>query len=94
VSGNFLRLIQVATALRNGLGDAAKKAPTRELPNWMVRLAALRDSGVKQFVPELGKVRNATNEKSRRLLGWSPRSPEDAIVATGESLLRLGLVTS
>jgi nucleoside-diphosphate-sugar epimerase len=56
-------------------------------------LAALRDSGVKQFVPELGKVRNATNEKSRRLLGWSPRSPEDAIVATGESLLRLGLVT-
>ena len=34
VSGNFMRLIQVATALRNGLGDAAKKAPTRELPNW------------------------------------------------------------
>jgi len=44
-------------------------------------------------VPELGKVRNASNEKSRRLLGWSPRSPEEAIFARGESLLRLGLVT-
>jgi len=93
VSGNFMRLIRVSEALRQGLGEKANKAPTRELPNWMVRLAALRDSGIKQFVPELGKVRNATNEKSRRLLGWSPRSPEDAIVATGESLLRLGLVT-
>lgn len=93
VAGNFMRLIRVSEALRQGLGERAKKAPTRELPNWMVRLAALRDSGIKQFVPELGKVRNATNEKSRRLLGWSPRSPEDAIVATGESLLRLGLVT-
>ena len=92
VAGDFMRLINVATTLRQGLGEAAKKVPARELPNWMVRLAALRDSGVKQFVPELGKVRNATNEKSRRLLGWSPRSPEDAIMATGESLLRLGLV--
>jgi nucleoside-diphosphate-sugar epimerase len=92
VAGDFMRLINVATTLRQGLGEAAKKAPARELPNWMVRFAALRDSGVKQFVPELGKVRNATNEKSRRLLGWSPRSPEDAIIATGESLLRLGLV--
>lgn len=92
VAGEFMRLIRVATTLRQGLGEAAKKAPSRELPNWVVRLAALRDSGVRQFVPELGKVRNATNEKSRRLLGWSPRSPEDAIIATGESLMRLGLV--
>jgi dihydroflavonol-4-reductase len=26
------------------------------------------------------------------LLGWSPRSREDAIAATGESLIRLGLI--
>jgi nucleoside-diphosphate-sugar epimerase len=92
VAGGFIRLIDIANILRSRLGDRARKAPTRELPNWMVRLSALRDSGVKQFLPELGKVRNASNEKSRRLLGWSPRSPEEAIFATGESLLRLGLV--
>jgi dihydroflavonol-4-reductase len=41
-------------------------------------------------VPELGKVKQASNEKARRVLGWSPRSNEDAIVATAQSLVRLG----
>ena len=58
----------------------------------MVRLAALRDPAVKQILPELGKKKNATNEKARRLLGWSPRSNDEAIIATAESLLRLGLL--
>jgi len=93
VSGNFIRIIEIGEILRRRLGEAARKAPTRELPNFVIRLAALRDSGVRQFVGELGKVRNATSEKSRRLLGWTPRSAEDAIVATAESLLRLGLVS-
>jgi nucleoside-diphosphate-sugar epimerase len=66
--------------------------PARQLPNWLVRLAALRDPAVKQIVPELGKVKNATNEKARRLLGWAPRSSEDCIIATAESLVRLGLL--
>jgi nucleoside-diphosphate-sugar epimerase len=92
VSGDFIPIIEIARILRRRLGDRARKVPTRELPNWMVRLAAIRDSAVRQFVGELGKTRNATSEKSRRLLNWSPRSPEDAIVTTAESLLRLGLV--
>lgn len=92
VSGNFIRIIEIAEILRRRLGEAARKAPRRELPNFVIRLAALRDSGVRQFVGELGKVRNATSEKSKRLLGWTPRSAEDAIVSTAESLLRLGLV--
>lgn len=43
-------------------------------------------------IPELGKVKNVTNEKARRVLGWAPRPNEDAIAATGESLVRLGLL--
>ena len=74
------------------MGDAAKRVPTRQLPNWLVRLAAMRDPAVKQILPELGKMKNASNQKARRLLGWTPRSNEEAIVATAESLLRLGLL--
>jgi dihydroflavonol-4-reductase len=37
-------------------------------------------------------VKNATSEKARRMLGWAPRSNEQAIVATAESLVRLGLL--
>ncbi len=57
-----------------------------------MRIAALRDPSVGQIVPELGKRKTATSEKARRELGWSPRSGEDAIVATAESLVRLGLL--
>jgi dihydroflavonol-4-reductase len=65
--------------------------PTLQLPNFIVRLAALRDPAVRQILPELGKFKNASGEKAKRTLGWTPRSNEEAIVATAESLLRLGL---
>jgi len=60
----------------------------------VVRLAALRDPALKLLLPELGKKKNATNEKAKRLLGWAPRSNEDSIVATAESLLHLGLLNN
>jgi hypothetical protein len=44
------------------------------------------DPMVKQILPELGKLKNNTSEKARRLLGWTPRSSEEAIISTAESL--------
>jgi hypothetical protein len=52
----------------------------------------MRDPAVKQILPELGKHKNGTNQKARRVLGWTPRSNEESIVATAESLVRLGLL--
>jgi predicted transcriptional regulator len=74
------------------MGSSAKRVPTRQLPDWLIRAVALFDPAVKQILPELGKKKNATNEKARRMLAWSPRSNEESIVATAESLLRLGLL--
>jgi hypothetical protein len=45
---------------------------------------------VRELLPELGETKNGTHDKAARLLGWTPRSNEDAIMATAESLLRLG----
>jgi nucleoside-diphosphate-sugar epimerase len=92
VAGDFMSMQGIAKVLKNRLGASAKRVPTRQLPNWLVRVAALRDPAVKLILPELGKVKNATNEKAERLLGWAPRSNEDALVATAESLVRLGLL--
>lgn len=92
VAGDFLSMLEIAKVLKSRMGAAARRVPTMQLPNWMVRLASLRDSAVKQIVPELGKFKNATSEKAQRVLGWSPRSREDAIVATAETLIRLGLL--
>jgi nucleoside-diphosphate-sugar epimerase len=92
VAGDFLSMLDIANVLKRSMGASAKRVPTRELPNWLVRLVALRDPAAKQILPELGKKKNATNEKARRLLGWAPRTVEESIVATAESLLRLGLL--
>jgi dihydroflavonol-4-reductase len=43
-------------------------------------------------VPMLGRVRHSTSAKARSMLGWQPRSNDEAILATAESLIRLGLV--
>jgi nucleoside-diphosphate-sugar epimerase len=92
VAGDFLSVLDMAKILKRRMGAVAKRVPTRELPNWLVRVAALRDPAVKQILPELGKRKNATSEKARRMLSWAPRSNEESIVATAESLVRLGLL--
>ena len=73
-AGDFLSVLQVAKILKDGVGDAARKIRTRRLPDWLVRLVALFDPEVKGVTPELGKRKNASNEKASRLLGWAPRS--------------------
>jgi dihydroflavonol-4-reductase len=40
----------------------------------------------------LGKVMDASSEKAKRLLDWQPRSVEDSLIETAESLLRFNLV--
>ncbi|MFQ5563460.1 MAG: SDR family oxidoreductase [Parvularculaceae bacterium] len=92
VAGDFMSILDIAKVLKARMGAAAKRVPTRELPNWLVRIAAITDPAVKQILPELGRRKNATNEKAKRALGWSPRSNEEAILATAESLVRLGLL--
>jgi nucleoside-diphosphate-sugar epimerase len=92
VAGDFMLIRDIANVLKERMGAAGKKVPAHQLPNWLVRVAALRDPAVKQILPELGKLKNGTNEKAKRLLGWAPRAPEEAIVATAQSLLDLGLL--
>ena len=92
VAGDFMSMLDIAKVLKARMGAAAKRVPTRQLPNWLVRIASMRDPAVRQIVPELGKRKNATNAKARRMLDWSPRTNDEAIVATGESLVRLGLL--
>jgi nucleoside-diphosphate-sugar epimerase len=91
-ASDFMSMADIAKVLKSRLGLAAKRVPTRELPNWLVRLAALRDPAIRLILPELGTYKNASNEKAKKVLGWTPRSNEEAILATAESLTRLGLL--
>ncbi len=92
VAGESISMLEAAKVLRAGMGAAARKVPTRGLPDWVLRVIAVFDPTVRQVVPELGKVKDASNAKAKQVLGWSPRSNEAAILATAESLVRLGLL--
>jgi nucleoside-diphosphate-sugar epimerase len=94
VSGAVMSMLDIAMVLRARLGSAARKVPTRQLPNWLVRCVALFDPGMRQLLPLLGNTRHATSAKAERVLGWRPRSREDAIAATAESLVKFGIVGS
>ncbi|MDZ4692704.1 aldehyde reductase [Terricaulis sp.] len=92
LAGEFLSIAQIGRILKRNLGSAAKRVPTMELPDFLIRMAAARDPAVQQILPELGKRKNGTNAKARRVLGWIPRTNEESILATAESLAALGLL--
>ncbi|MDR6806029.1 dihydroflavonol-4-reductase [Dyadobacter sp. BE34] len=90
--GESIWLAEVAKMLKANLGDKAGKVKAMQLPNIVLRIAALKDPMVKSMVPLLGMQMNLTSAKAIELLGWSPRSPKDAILAAAESLIRLNLL--
>ena len=92
VAGDFLSMVDMAKAMKANLGPAGARIPTRELPNFMVRLVAMFDPAVKVISAELGKYKNATSAKAERLLGWKPRPVEESLVATAVSLRDQGLL--
>ena len=91
-AGDFMTIQEIALVLKGRMGNAGRRVPTRLLPDWVVRLVAMFDKSVGLIVPELGKFKNGTNAKAKRVLGWAPRSNEKALIATAESLMPLGLL--
>lgn len=91
-ASDSMSVVEVARILKERLGGAARRVPTRELPDVLVKLLSYVNPKLKQVVPQLGRKRHLSNEKARRLLEWNPRPAADSLVATAESLVRFGLV--
>lgn len=91
-SGKSLWLADIAKVLKDRMGAVAARVSTRSLPNLVVRGLATTNPAMKGILPLLGADLDASGEKAQRMLGWKPRSREDAIIASAESLVRLGLV--
>lgn len=91
-SGPFMTMSDIAKVLREGLGKQARKVPTRRLPNWAVRIAALFDPMVRQVLGELGNRRESPPVHAREKLGWIPRPADQSILDTARSMIALGIV--
>jgi dihydroflavonol-4-reductase len=91
-SGRFVKLREVADLLRDKLGPEAQKVTTRNVPDFLVRVAALFNPLAKAVVRELGSVRNQDASHAKAVLGWKTRPIEESIVDTARCLIDLGIV--
>ena len=91
-SGRFMTLRAVADVLRAELGAQARKVTTRNVPDWLVRVAARFNPVARAVVGELGSVRNLDASHAKAVLGWATRPVEQSIVDTARSLIELGIV--
>jgi dihydroflavonol-4-reductase len=83
----WLWTADVAAILRERLGDAARKVPTRVAPDMLVRLMARFDGSIRSIVGDLGKQSWISSDKARATLGWTTRPIESSIEDTARSLL-------
>jgi nucleoside-diphosphate-sugar epimerase len=83
----FLWMTEVAEILRDRLGEAGARIPTRTVPNLIVRGMGIFDPGIRSVVGQLGKRVEMSSEKARTVLGWSPRPVEETIVDCAQSLI-------
>lgn len=85
---SVLSFSEIGQVLRDAYPD--RKLPKGELPNWLVKLMSNIQPVLKQVVPELGKRRGFTNQKSKDMLGIEYIPAKDAILASTNSLIELG----
>jgi len=92
-AGKFMKMIEVGAALRAGLpAEHTKKVPTKIMPNWMVSILSIFNSGVRSIKSEIGKTRNVDRSHAKERLGWETRAEEESIVDCGKSLIEHGVV--
>jgi dihydroflavonol-4-reductase len=91
-TGDFVWMREVAAALKAKLGPAASRVPTRELPNFVVRIAARFDPALRAITISLGRRNRHSIAKAQRLLGWTPRPAADTVVGCAQSLIEHGVI--
>jgi dihydroflavonol-4-reductase len=92
VAGPPMTFAELATVLREHLGPLGSKLPTRTISPGLVRFLAVFIPRLREVIPQLGQVKGASHEKATRLLGWAPLSNAEAVTASADSLVVLGLV--
>jgi dihydroflavonol-4-reductase len=86
-TGEFLWMADISRVLREHLGDAARKVPTRALPDLVLRLVSLFDPGVRFLTPSLGRKHVHSTAKAQRVLGWQSRPATETLVDCAKSLI-------
>ncbi|MBD2858875.1 aldehyde reductase [Spongiibacter sp. KMU-158] len=88
LADEFTDMQGFAHILKEGFPDLASRIATRRMPNWLVRFGALFNGELKTMTLELNKRRQGSSQKVRALLGRELISSKEAILASGETLIK------
>jgi dihydroflavonol-4-reductase len=89
-SAGYLTFKEMGDILREKYPD--RKIPKAVMPNFMVRVLSNFIPVIKPLLVELNSERKMDSSKAKKLLGWEPISPKEAVLACAESLIKLKLV--
>jgi len=90
VSGTY-SLMKMADVLRAAMPERAAKMPRFEVPDWIVRIVGVVDKDVRGNLGELGVVKTANSAPAEHLLGRALIGPDEAVIASGRTLVAHGI---
>ncbi|WP_405221205.1 SDR family oxidoreductase [Lentisalinibacter sediminis] len=82
---------EIADILDEHLRELGYRIPTRRLPGFVLRLAALFDKTTRLVVPEIGLRMDISNERAKQVLGWQPRSLPTMVKDMADSMIEFGV---
>lgn len=91
-TSGFMWLIDVARMLKKEFGKQAAKVPTKTMPDFIVRIAALFDPALRELTPGLGRKHEFKADKAKRVLGFAPRPAAGVMLDCARSLIEKGAV--
>jgi nucleoside-diphosphate-sugar epimerase len=83
-------MAEIGAMLRPAFPD--RRIPTRQLPNWLLRIVALWDRDVRDNIHEMGAAKRLDGHRAPERLGRPLIPAADAAIATAKSLVDHGLV--
>jgi nucleoside-diphosphate-sugar epimerase len=85
-------LREIALILARHYGPLGYRIPTRRLPKFLLRIAALFDHDLRLVVSEIGQPFLIDSSKIRRAFDLSPRDVKEMTLSMADSMIRYGVV--
>ncbi|NIY94353.1 SDR family oxidoreductase [Vibrio diazotrophicus] len=87
LAGGAMSLMDIAHYLQKAMPQHSANISTKALPTWLLKIVALFNLKARAIKPLVGVYRQASNQKALTMLGWQPRSNEQAVLAAAQSLV-------
>lgn len=89
-----LSMKRIGMILKNHLGEAGKKIPTRSIPSFILKFVALFSSMAREVIPDLGVNRKMSSASAGKILHWKPDyTVEETIISAGRSIIEKNILT-